>query len=315
MQRQLPAKVLLDVTALYNIGRKLPLQHDVNLADPYVYYTAKGTSQAQVANPFYQYGTPLTFPGPLRNQKTVSIYSLTTPYPQYGELYYMDDTGGDHYRALEIKVQRPFAGGYNFMAGYNYNHEETLQYFNDLNQYNNHLNWREGAQPRQRITAAGIYELPFGHGRRYMSSSSALLNAVAGGWQLSGTYTYHSGDFLTMGAYQVDGNPAISNPTPTHWFDTSKVHLNPAYTPRSNPYTYSGLTGPRFWDMDLSVQKDFTILERVKSQLKMSTYNATNTLMRADPDMKVTDSTFGEALRQSNFQTGRQTEIGLKLFF
>ena len=315
LQRQLPAKVLLDVTALYNIGRKLPLQHDVNLANPYVYYTAKGASQAQVANPFYKYATPLSFPGPLRNQQTVSIYSLTVPYPQYGELYYMDDTGGDHYRALEIKVQRPFAGGYNFMAGYNYNHEETLQYFNDLTKYANQLNWREGAQPRQRITFAGIYQLPFGHGRRYMASSSHLLDAIAGGWQLSGTYTYHSGDFLTMGSYQVDGNPAISNPTPMHWFDTSKVHLNPAYTPRTNPYTYSGLTGPRFWGMDLSVQKDFTVLERVKSQLKMSTYNATNSLMRADPDMTVTHSTFGEALRQSNFQTGRQTEIGLKLFF
>lgn len=315
VQRQLPDKLLLDVTALYNIGRKLPLTYNVNLANPNILYSAKGAVLAQVANPFYQYATPTTFPGTLRNPKTVSIYSLTTPYPQYGSLTYANDIGGDHYRALQIKVQRPFSGGYNFMVGYNYNHEETLQYFNDLSQYANRLTWREGTAPRHRLTAAGVYELPFGRGRKYISSASPILDAVAGGWQMSGTFTYHAGDFLTVGSYQISGNPAISNPTYKHWFDTSKFQLLPAYTPRTNPYTYAGLNGPRFWDVDLSLRKDFTIHERLKSQLSMSTYNATNTLMRADPDMNYTSATFGQALRQSNFQTGRQTEIGMKIFF
>jgi hypothetical protein len=65
----------------------------------------------------------------------------------------------------------------------------------------------------------------------------------------------------------------------------------------------------------MSISKDFTVTEKVKSQLKMSTYNATNTFMRADPDMNFNSSTFGQALRQSSFQQGRQTEIGLKIYF
>jgi hypothetical protein len=315
VQRQLPNKMLLDVTVPVNIGSHLPLRYDVNLANPNIYYTAKGTVAAQVANPFYQYATPITFPGTLRNQKTQSIYNLTVPYPQYGSLYYMDDIGGDHYRALQVKVQRPFRDGYNFTFGYNYNREQTKQFFNDLNQYANRLAWREGTQPRHRITAAGIYELPFGHGRKYLNSGMPVLNLIAGGWQLSGSLTYHSGNYLTVGSYQMDGNPAISDPTIKRWFDTTKFHLNPAYTPRSNRYTYPGLTGPRFWDLDLSFAKDFAVYDRVKSQLKMSTYNSTNTLMRADPDMNFTSATFGQALRQASGQSGRQTEIGLKFFF
>lgn len=315
LQRQLPARIVLDATLLMNFGRNMPLRRDFNLADPNLTYTYKGALSTQVANPFYQYGTPLTFPGTLRNQKTVSIGSLLTPYPQYGSLYYNDSIGGDHYRALELKATRPFANGFNFMVGYNYNHEETLQYFNSIDQYANHLTWREGTTPRHRLSGAGIYEIPIGRGRKLLPNASRLLDAAIGGWQLSSVFSYRSGNFLTVGQYEMDGNPAISNPTAKRWFDTSKFHKATPYTPRTNPYTYAGLVGPVFWNIDMSISKDFTVTEKVKSQLKMSTYNATNTFMRADPDMNYNNSTFGQALRQSSFQQGRQTEIALKLFF
>ena len=41
----------------------------------------------------------------------------------------------------------------------------------------------------------------------------------------------------------------------------------------------------------------------------------TNRLNRDLPDMVITSSTFGQALRQSNFTTGRQMEYGLKILF
>lgn len=315
LEHQFPDKILVNATALLNFGVNMPLTYNVNLPNPNLLYKYKGALLNQVSNPFYQYGTPLTFPGPLRDQKTVSIYSLLTPYPQYGNLSYSNNIGADHYRSLEVKVQRPFANGYNFLFSYDYSREETLQYWSDIQQYANQLSWRESTMPRNRLTFAGIYQLPFGRGRSFLSSPSRVVQALIGGWQVSSIFTYHSGDYLRIGNYTMSGNPAISNPTPTHWFDTSKFHLPAAFTPRTAPYTYSGLTGPRFWDLDMSVRKDFNVTERIKSQLKMSSYNATNTLMRADPNMNLESSTFGEALRQSNFQTGRQTEIGLKLFF
>ena len=315
LQRQLPAKFLVDVTGFFNFGHNMPLQHDVNLVDPNLLYTYKGALLTQVTNPFYQYGTPLTFPGTLRSQPTVSINSLLGPYPQYGELYYTDDMGKDRYRALQLKVQRPFANGFNLLFAYNFNREETLQYFNNVQQYANYLSWQEGTSPRHRMSIAGTYELPFGKGRQFLAGASRALDAVVGGWHLSTVYTYHSGDFLQLGAYQMAGNPAISDPTPNHWFNTSMFQLLAPYTARTNPWTYPGLTGPNFWDLDMTLAKNFTLLERFKSEFKLSAYNVTNTLMLQDPDLNLQDSTFGQSLLQSHFQTGRQVELGLKIFF
>ena len=43
-------------------------------------------------------------------------------------------------------------------------------------------------------------------------------------------------------------------------------------------------------------------------------YNLTNRLNRANPDLVITSSTFGQALRQT-ITTGRQVELGMKIIF
>jgi hypothetical protein len=47
-------------------------------------------------------------------------------------------------------------------------------------------------------------------------------------------------------------------------------------------------------------------MDRFKTMLKMTAYNLTNRLNRADPDISVTSSTFGTALRQATGMSGRQ---------
>jgi len=89
----------------------------------------------------------------------------------------------------------------------------------------------------------------------------------------------------------------------------------PAYTPRTNPWQYDGLTGPTYWELNQTVSKYFRISERVKAELKVAAYNATNRLNRAMPDVGVTSSTFGQTLRQLGGVTGRQMEYGLKFIF
>jgi hypothetical protein len=46
------------------------------------------------------------------------------------------------------------------------------------------------------------YELPFGKGRRWLSSSNRIVNAVAGGWTLTGLVQYRSGQPFLMGITQ-----------------------------------------------------------------------------------------------------------------
>jgi hypothetical protein len=68
--------------------------------------------------------------------------------------------------------------------------------------------------------------------------------------------------------------------------------------------------------MQASVSKQFAITpERVKTELRISAYNLTNRLNRADPSTTVTDSAFGQSLRQFANYTGRQVEFGLRVLF
>ena len=52
-----------------------------------------------------------------------------------------------------------------------------------------------------RLSISGILELPFGKGRRFLSDANGFLNALVGGWQVQGVYTYQTGFPVPFGAY------------------------------------------------------------------------------------------------------------------
>jgi hypothetical protein len=316
IQRQLPYQVLLDITAFANYGNDLHYTRNLNQTDPRLSYTHKTALQASVRNPFYQYLNADVFPGPSRNQQNVSIGSLLSPYPQYGGLYQVGTNGfRERYQSLQFQARRPFANGFNFLFGYAYIRERSDGFFTDIDTYDQHAQFFESLNPRHRVSTAGTYQLPFGKGRQFMSSANRILDGILGGWQVLGALYWSSGDFLSFGALDVSGDPVIDNPTPKKWFDTSVFKPLPAFTLRTNPRSYSGLTGPRTWQVDATVSKEFRITERWKSELKMSAYNATNHLNRANPDTGVNSSTFGQTLRQRGNYFGRQVELGLKIMF
>jgi hypothetical protein len=55
-----------------------------------------------------------------------------------------------------------------------------------------------------------------------------------------------------------------------------------------------------FWDLDMSLAKDFQFLEKFRAQLKLTAYNATNKLNLGDPDTNIYDSTFGLRSRKNS---------------
>jgi len=314
-QRELPYKFVADVTFFMNFGHDLQYTRQANLLDPNLLFTHKGALSVQVPNPFFQFSTPSIFPGSLRNQRTVSIARLLVPYPHYGNLTVVDYGAKERYKALDLKLQRQFANGFNFLIGYNYNREKSQVFLNEVDQYNNQLTYLDGTNPRQRISVATVVELPFGAGRAYLSNVPRLVDTVLGGWQVNLNYNYSTGEFLRFGAAQVSGDPTLANPTPDRWFDTSKFNLQPAFTPRTNPWQYDGLTGPGFYNLDASMAKTFKLTEKIRFELKGAVYNLTNSLIRANPDVSITSSTFGKALRQRTGYQGRQAELGLKISF
>ena len=200
-----------------NFGRHVGHDLQVNLADPNLSYVYKAQLSQNISNPFYNYLTPDVFPGALRNQATVTRGSLLRPYPQYGGNLTVNNVGDwrSRYQALQLRVQRTYAAGASVLFAYNYNQERNEAYFNDPQQYVNQVFWLGSNNARHRATLAGTYDFPLGKGRKFGSSMHPVVNAIIGGWQISGIYTYRSGEFLRFpGADVVGRSVFIDNPGP-----------------------------------------------------------------------------------------------------
>jgi len=331
VQRQLPNQIVVSATYFLNIGNQ-QYTKNLNNINPQYQLQYQNSLNQQVANPFYNYLTPALFPGPLRNQQQVSLGSLLVPYPQYGGLYELGVLGaGERYHSVEVKAQKAFSKGYNFLVSYVYIRERNqTNTFNDQDAYQNNLVYQDSNQPHHRFNIASTAELPFGKGHALLSTLPKAADAIVGGWKIAGLWTFTSGDYPRFGNLIVTGDPCVSNPSPQHWFNTAAFAPVPAntYVLRSNPLQYGCLVGPRFWNLDANLTKAFNITERIHAELKMAAYNATNRLNRGDPDTNVLSSTFGQALYQGSpggsfgaqgatfgNQSGRQVEIGLKITF
>jgi len=216
-----------------------------------------------------------------------------------------------------LRVQRTYAAGASILFAYNYNQERNEAYFNDPQQYLNQVFWFGSNNARHRATIAGTYDFPIGKGRVIGANMNPILNAVVGGWQLSGIYTYRSGEFLRFND-QMDysgADPQIDNPGPQKWFNTDAFKVATPFTPRLNPRQFDGITGPVFWNMDGNVSKTFPIRERYKLEFRFEAYNLTNSLMWANPEMRVANALFGRSTAQATTNRGREMQYTLRLVF
>jgi hypothetical protein len=337
IQRQLPGEIVVSGTYFLNIGNQ-QYTKALNQINPQLEVQYQNQLNQQVPNPFYHYLNQTLFPGPLYNQQTVSLGSLLVPYPQYGGLYELGALGAaERYQSVELKAQKAFSKGYNFLVTYVYIRAKAQTngflnggVFNDQQWYLNTLTYQDSNQPHHRFNIAATWELPIGKGKQYLNALPKAADAIVGGWKVAGLWTFMSGDFPQFGNLIVTGNPCISNPTPQHWFNTAAFSPIPAntYVLRTNPLQYGCLMGPHFWNLDANLTKSFNVTERVHAELKIAAYNATNRLNRGDPDTNIYDSTFGQTLYQGSpggifgaqgatygNQSGRQAELGFKLIF
>lgn len=318
IQRQLPTGMVLDVT--YYLNRSsfvFDTSRNMNMVDPNIAYKYKDAVNQQVPNPFYNVLPVEKFPGPLRYQETVSISSLMKPYPQYGDLNVVDGQPGGNlkYQSLQIKLQKNYSKGYSFLFGYNYHNERDERLYNDIAVYSQQYTWIDSPASRHRLSLAGSWEIPFGKGRQYASQSPRIVDALIGGWNLSPIISWRSGAFLQFDGMVANGDPRIDNPTPQRWFNTDVFSPLPAYTPRSNPWVYSGLTGPGYFNIDASLVKQFNITERFRFALRMDSFNLLNSITWADPSTNVYSSTFGQSTDILTNTHGRRTQLGLRVEF
>ncbi|HVO80276.1 MAG TPA: carboxypeptidase regulatory-like domain-containing protein [Terriglobales bacterium] len=147
------------------------------------------------------------------------------------------------------------------------------------------------------ITVNGIYDLPFGHGKRFGGNVSGWLNQIIGGWQIAGIQTWRTGFAFTTtaNAFPISfaGNvPAVFNGNTAAL--RTDVHTDPATgalqlfaDPTAARGAFSGplglqagsrnnLRGPRFSNLDLAFSKHFPIRERLALEFRAEAYNLFN---------------------------------------
>src|SRR5581483_6470127 len=116
------------------------------------------------------------------------------------------------------------------------------------------------------------------------------------------------------------GNPSVSDPIPSHWFNTA-AFAEPAFGTIGN---FGGvLLGPADTRLDFTLRKVIPIGERLKLSLVGEFFNFTNTPQFGPPDSNLADRTFGQTNGPGNGLGantlgpfgGRQIQLGGRIDF
>lgn len=179
--------------------------------------------------------------------------------------------------------------------------------------------------------ASGVYELPFGKGRAFLSSANRVADQILGGWQVNAIATMQTGFPISVrGANNQTGiawpdvirDPTLpsSERTPERWFDTDAFR-NPANfvignVGRNLPNT----RGPGLFDVAFSGFKNFQIREKIKLEFRGELFNALNRVNYNQPGGTFTpnlqgvnqNATLG---RITSSLAARSIQLGLRLTF
>lgn len=315
LQRELPGRVVVDTTFFMNFGFNHSRDINLNLTDPRIGFANGSALNQRVDNPFF--GVPQEFcPGSLCNNRQVTVGSLLRPYPHLGNVN-LQGSGirNERYKSFQLKLQKPFANGFNFLVSYAYSVGQNEEFYDNVDVFDRNLTFQKDRQNGQKLNIAGIYELPFGRGRQFGGDMPKALDYVIGGWSLSGIYSYLQGEILLFPGALVSGDPSISNGTRERWFNTDAFERLPAFTRRANPWTHDGVRGPSFRNIDMTINKKFDITEILALELRMESYNLTNSFMGRNPDTNPTSGNFGAITRQLATHSGREWQYSARFIW
>ncbi len=335
-QYQLSKSTMIEAGYSGTQGRKLFYGYSLNQNQLDPKYLSLGSAlNTQVANPFF---------GIIQNGnlsgKTVPQYQLLLPFPQFTGVTLSGLTPGasSSYNALTMKLNRRFENGLSVLVTYQFskaidNASETQSWeIGDVqrNNYNYSIERSISAHDvPQAFTASVLYELPVGRGRAHLNNTNRVVDAVAGGWQVSTAVRLGSGLPLafsapnSLSAYGYPGaRPNISTLTdltsgsqsPDHWFNTTAVTAPAPFTIGSAPRWISNLRTGALDVSDISLAKTFQVFERLKATFRMDAFNVTNTPQYGRANTTFGSPTFGVITGTTNV-TPRNIQAAIRLDF
>jgi hypothetical protein len=291
---------------------------------------------ATFANPFQN-----LIPGQTLNGSTTSRGQLLRPFPEFTSIASERYDGWAIYHAGQFRVERRFTRGFSLLTSYTWS--KLMEKVSFLNDTDTTYERRIGSDDiPHRVVVSGIWELPFGRGRKWGHNWNGAVNTILGGWQAQGIYQWQAGRPINLDSRNIYSNcdlstlrAKISGGTVDTTFDTSCFYFHDAAVQtngvddpvkqradtrirlanniRSFPSRLPGFRGQPLNLWDLSVIKNFSITEKVKLQTRAEFLNAFNHPQFENPNTDPTNSSFGKTTGQNNLP--RNVQIGLKLIF
>ncbi len=275
---------------------------------------------------FCYYGCPANYVPKFWQQQFSSLYALST-------------IGKSSYNAGQITLRHPMSHG--LQMDFSYTLSKSLDMGSDtertteftgqttpsgavsiafseiLNTWKPNLNRAvSDFDTRHLITADWVYQMPFGRGKALLGNANRLLDAVAGGWQLSGINRWTSGlpfslfepgyttDWEIESFAVVTGKVKMRRYIDTNgnpqFFDNPSAINNGIATGSPVRLPYPGEAGERnrfrgdgYFDLDSGLNKSWKVGDIGNLKFGWEVYNVTNSV-RFDP------STIGAVLTGGN---------------
>ena len=197
---------------------------------------------------------------------------------------------------------------------------------------------------RHNFNGDWVVNMPFGRGQRFFGGANRLLDALVGGWELSGAIRWHSGfpqspgngfNFPTNFFLTTSGT--LTGPVSNHLtrkgtngdpnlFGTSSspgippaAYANFTFTPPGLPGSRNDITGPAYAATDVGLTKAFRLTERTALKFQVRAYNVFNSVNFDDTTLSLdptSPGTFGELTGTAGPRGGaREMEFAARFEF
>ncbi len=246
---------------------------------------------------------------------------------QYSSLYVTSSDGTSNYNALQMILRHPMRANLQFDLSYTLSKSLDLGSDSEGNTTGSGYAYGfiiDGFNPRKNyavsdfdtrhlLTLDWVAKLPVGAGQRYLNSSSHLVNALIGGWDLSGIMRLSSGLPFALSdgdgwstnweyeGYQVqtgkvntkknirsDGTPLAFDPAPV-----TGINMRDPYPGEAGERNF--YRGDGFFNVDAGLHKVFRLGDRYNFAVAGEVFNVSNSV-RFDVHSIDTGSTDGAQL-------------------
>ncbi len=276
------------------------------------------------------------------------------PYPQFESMVVIDSNDFSNYHGVQLMVSRKFTRNLTFQGSYTFSKSLDNRSFDPtfsvvrtgtvqsasstpFDIRNRRLNYARSDFDRTHIVIAyGIWDLPLGRGQRFGANAPAILRHFIEGWQVNGVVTLESGRPFTVysGFFQLSNlvsTPANCNGCPRDMgsvnlrdpnFGGVPSYFSPAEIARFSepaPGTIGNtgrnyFTGPGFFNLDAALLKRTYVNENINVELRVETFNLTNSPSFGFPTARIDFTSFGR-IRDNVESISRKVRLGLKINF